>query len=128
METYRGGCHCGAVRFCVRAAVPFAVVCNCSICTKKGFLHLIVERSQFDLIAGAGELTSYRFGTGVAEHLFCKRCGIHSFYTPRSDPEKVDINVRCLDGVDLSAIDLRPFDGAHWEAAIGSAPWRHGRP
>ena len=124
MESYRGGCHCGAVRFCIRADLTCAIVCNCSICTKKGFIHLIVEQSQFELLSGAGELTTYRFGTGVAVHLFCKHCGIHPFYTPRSDPEKVDVNLRCLDDVDANAIELLPFDGAHWDDAISRAPWQ----
>jgi len=121
---YTGGCHCGRVRFSVRAELARATLCNCSICSKKGFIHLIVEPSQFELLAGADALVSYRFNTGVAEHKFCGQCGIHPFYTPRSDPHKVDVNVRCLDGVDLSKLELLLFDGKHWEEAIESAPWR----
>jgi hypothetical protein len=112
------------VRFSVRAELARATLCNCSICSKKGFIHLIVEPSQFELLAGADALVSYRFNTGVAEHKFCGQCGIHPFYTPRSDPHKVDVNVRCLDGVDLSKLELLLFDGKHWEEAIESAPWR----
>jgi len=117
LKIYEGGCHCGAVRF--RVASDFARVsdCNCSICVKKGFLHLIVPHSQFELLRGQDNLTTYTFNTGVAKHTFCKTCGIHSFYTPRSDPDKVDVNVRCLDGVDLAAIRTTPFDGQNWEAA-----------
>jgi len=121
---YMGGCHCGRVRFRVRAELARATYCNCSICSKKGFIHLIVEPSEFELLAGAEALVSYRFNTGVAEHKFCGQCGIHPFYTPRSDPDQVDVNVRCLDDVDPSQLELSSFDGKHWEQAIATAPWR----
>jgi hypothetical protein len=124
MSTYAGSCHCGAVRFLVRGELDAATVCNCSVCTKKGFLHWIVAPERFELLAGADVLASYRFHTGTAEHKFCRVCGMHPFYTPRSDPDKVDINVRCLDGVDLSTLPLRDFDGANWEQAIGTAHWQ----
>ena len=97
----------------------------CSICTKKGFLHLIVARDQFELISGNDDLTTYRFNTGVAQHMFCKHCGMHPFYVPRSDPDKIDVNVRCLDGIDLKAIKIKEFDGRDWEAAMQQeVPWR----
>ena len=118
---YTGGCHCGRVRFRVRGELGSATYCNCSICTKKGFIHWIVAPRDFELLSGADALVSYRFNTGVAEHKFCAECGIHSFYTPRSDPDKVDVNVRCLDDVDLSKLELLLFDGKHWEEAIASA-------
>ena len=121
---YTGGCHCGRVRYRVRGALSQATICNCSMCTKKGFVHLIVPLSAFELASGADALVSYRFNTGVAEHKFCATCGIHSFYTPRSDPDKVDVNVRCLDDVDLSALEPQRFDGKHWEEAIRNAPWQ----
>jgi hypothetical protein len=124
-ETYQGGCHCGRVRFRVTADLDGVTECNCSICRKKGFLHLIVPPEQFELISGQGSLETYRFNTGTAQHTFCKVCGIHAFYVPRSDPDKIDVNVRCLDGVDLSAIAIRSFDGENWEAAIQQkVPWR----
>jgi hypothetical protein len=92
---------------------------------KKGFLHLIVPQERFELLSGAGDLTTYRFNTGVAQHHFCRHCGIHSYYVPRSDPEKIDVNVRCLDGVDLEEIHPQRFDGRNWERAIrGHVPWR----
>jgi hypothetical protein len=121
---YAGGCHCGRVRFEVRAELARVTLCNCSLCSKKGFIHWIVPPSQFELLSGCEELVSYRFNTGVAEHKFCGQCGIHPFYTPRSDPDKVDVNVRCLDDVDLKQLELSTFDGKHWEEAIESAPWR----
>jgi hypothetical protein len=117
MTTYEGGCHCGAVRFRVRATLDDVSECNCSMCTKKGILHLIVPPEQFELLQGKDALTTYRFNTGVAEHTFCGRCGIHPFYVPRSDPDKIDVNARCLDGVDPATLKLRHFDGRNWEAA-----------
>src|SRR5262249_2349233 len=84
---YEGGCHCGAVRFRVRVDGHQAKECNCSICAKKGFIHLIVTHEQFTLLSGADALTTYTFNTGVAKHTFCRICGVHSFYTPRSHPD-----------------------------------------
>ena len=125
MTTYEGGCHCGRVRFRVTASLERVSECNCSICTKKGILHLIVPRERFELLSGDGELSTYRFNTGVAQHHFCRHCGIHSFYVPRSDPEKIDVNVRCLEGVNLDEIRASRFDGQHWEDAMkGHLPWR----
>ena len=115
---YEGGCHCGAVRFRVAVDKYKADDCNCSICRKKGFLHLIVSPDQFTLIQGAEVLTTYSFNTGVAQHLFCRVCGIHSFYRPRSHPNCIDVNVRCLDGDVLSEFEIVPFDGANWEENI----------
>jgi hypothetical protein len=125
MQTYEGGCHCGRVRFRVTADLASATECNCSICSKKGFLHLIVAPQSFELLSGNSALTTYRFNTGAAKHSFCATCGIHSFYVPRSDPDKIDVNVRCLDGVDPSALKLHRFDGRNWERANAErVPWR----
>ena len=124
-QAHEGGCPCGRVRFRVSADLAGVTNCNCSICTKKGFLHLIVARDQFELISGNDDLIAYRFNTRVAQHMFCKHCGVHPFYVPRSDPDKIDVNVRCLDGIDLNAIKLKEFDGRNWEAAMqGRVPWR----
>src|SRR5689334_23620320 len=116
LQTMEGGCHCGRVRFRVTGDLAQTTVCNCSICTKKGFLHLIVAPEQFELLSGADALATYEFNTRVAKHRFCRHCGIHAFYTPRSDPDKVDVNVRCLDGLDLATLRVAPFDGRNWEA------------
>ena len=124
-ETMSGGCHCGRVRFEVTADLSHVTDCNCSICSKKGFLHLIVPRERFKLLGGEEALTTYRFNTGVAQHTFCSVCGIHPFYVPRSDPDRIDVNVRCLDGVDLAKVKATPFDGKNWEHAMaGPVPWR----
>jgi hypothetical protein len=115
---FEGGCHCGAVRFSAEVATEVELLdCNCSICCKTGFLHLIVRHEDFVLISGADKLVSYRFGSGMAEHLFCGECGIKSFYQPRSHPEAWSVNFRCLDaGHGLSAT-TRAFDGRNWETA-----------
>ena len=125
LETREGGCHCGRVRFRVTADLATVTECNCSICAKKGFLHLIVPPERFALLQGEGELATYRFNTGTARHTFCRHCGIHPFYVPRSDPDKIDVNARCLDGIDPASLRPHAFDGRNWEAAIKShVPWR----
>ena len=118
MQTMEGGCHCGRVRFRVTAKFDRVSDCNCSICTKKGILHLIVPPEQFELLSGEGELTTYQFNTRVAKHHFCKHCGIHPFYIARSDPDKIDINLRCIDDIDLSTVKVIPFDGRNWEESM----------
>jgi hypothetical protein len=124
-DTYQGGCHCGRVRFRVNADLSRVAECNCSICEKKGFLHLIVEPDAFELLSGADALTTYRFNTATARHTFCATCGIHPFYVPRSDPDKIDVNARCLDGVDVAALKPAHFDGKNWEHAIAErVTWR----
>lgn len=118
-----GGCHCGAVRF--TAEVPEVVElleCNCSICRKTGFLHLIVPHSLFKLEAERNALQSYRFGTGAAEHLFCTVCGIKSFYQPRSHPEAWSVHYGCLDPDHGLVAEIRPFDGRNWEQARAALP------
>ncbi len=114
---YKGGCHCGAVRFAVEVdfEAQTLLACNCSICHKKGFVHLIVEPADFVLLRGEEALVSYRFNTEQAHHRFCGACGIHPFYTPRSHPDMVDVNVRCVEGVDWGALTIEPFDGRNWE-------------
>ena len=115
---YFGGCHCGAVRFRVRINIFEAIDCNCSICTKKGFLHLIVPAKDFELIQGLDFLTVYQFNTKQARHTFCRHCGVHSFYYPRSHPDGVDVNLRCLDGNVLEKFVIKSFDGQNWEDNI----------
>jgi hypothetical protein len=115
LVTYTGGCHCGAVRFQVTVDRHEVYDCNCSICRKKGFLHLIVPSEQFILLRGEEVLNTYTFNTGIAKHLFCRVCGIHSFYRPRSHPDCFDVNIRCLDGDIISHFKITPFDGANWE-------------
>jgi hypothetical protein len=112
---YSGSCHCGAVRFEVEAPDEVeAEDCNCSICRMSGFLHLIVPKSKFTLLAGEQNLSLYTFNTGVAKHYFCSTCGIKPFYVPRSNPDGIDVNIRCLTP-QPKAISVQAFDGQHWE-------------
>ncbi len=113
----QGGCHCGAVRFEVELEDEvIAYECNCSICSKSGYLHLIVANSRFRLLSGTENISTYSFNTGIAKHTFCKRCGIKSFYTPRSNPDGFSVNLRCLDS-NPPKVSIERFDGQNWEQA-----------
>jgi hypothetical protein len=119
MVTHKGGCHCGRVRFEVDAPADIeADRCNCSVCRKSGFLHLLVEAADFRLLGGGDDLVEYRFNTGVARHLFCRHCGIKSFYVPRSHPDGISVNVNCLDKDTIRSVAETPFDGENWEQNI----------
>jgi hypothetical protein len=112
---YRGSCHCGAIQFEVEAPEKIKCGdCNCSICSKVGYLHLVVPRSRFKLLQGADSITTYTWGTGIAQHTFCKTCGIKPFYIPRSNPDGYDVNVRCLEPAPAE-LEIEPFDGKNWE-------------
>lgn len=116
--THEGGCHCGAVRFQVDAPADLmALECNCSRCAQLGFLHVIVPASRFRLLRGEDALTTYRFNTGLARHLFCSRCGVQSFYVPRSNPDGYSVNARCLEQETVRSLAVEPFDGRDWEAS-----------
>jgi hypothetical protein len=104
------------VQFEVEAPAEIeATECNCSICSKSGYVHLIVPKSRFVLLRGREFLSTYGFNTGVAKHLFCKVCGIKSFYVPRSNPDGYSVNVRCLEAGTISKITVKPFDGRNWD-------------
>ena len=119
LTTHRGGCHCGRVRYEVDAPADIrADECNCSICRMSGYQHLIVPRHAFRLLAGGGDLTTYTFLTGVAQHYFCRHCGVKSYYVPRSHPDGISVNVRCLDPATIRSVTIAPFDGANWEQNI----------
>lgn len=116
-----GGCHCKAVRF--EALLPETVeaqTCNCSMCEKLGFVHVIVPESRFRLLSGQDQITTYTFNTGVAKHTFCSVCGVKSFYRPRSNPDGWSVNARCLDNPDDLDIRIEAFDGRNWEANAAS--------
>lgn len=116
-----GGCHCGAVRFEAQARDREEVErCTCSICRRTGYLHLIVPASRFRLVQGRDSLASYRFNTGVAEHLFCRVCGVKAFYVPRSNPDGYSVNAACFDDGEGPELDIVLFDGVNWEAHAAS--------
>jgi hypothetical protein len=122
MQTYHGSCHCGAVKYEVDADLSTLERCTCSICSKKGGLFVRVPQNQFRMMQGQNELVLYQFNTGIAEHYFCKHCGIHPFGHPRSAPDLYLINVRCFDDFDLEAdgYEIKLFDGKNWEAAFAA--------
>jgi hypothetical protein len=123
MRTHTGGCHCGRVRFEVIAPAKLEVTdCNCSICSKYGYLHLIVPADRFKLLSGRESLSTYSFNTHVAKHFFCSTCGVKSFYIPRSHPDGISVNARCLDSDTIESMSVTPFDGQDWEK--GRAEYR----
>jgi len=114
-----GECHCGEVGFAVN--LPDHVValsCNCSICAKTGFIHLIVEKDDFKIERGAESLTNYQFGSKTAKHFFCSKCGVKPFYVPRSHPDGWSVNLRALDADANLQLRFEEFDGANWEKNI----------
>jgi hypothetical protein len=116
MIVHAGGCHCGRVRFEVVAPAKIEVSeCNCSMCSKAGYLHLIVPATRFVLLSGREVLTTYTFNTGTAKHLFCSVCGVKSFYVPRSHPDGFSVNARCLDPGTVEGMTVTPFNGREWE-------------
>lgn len=119
--THRGGCHCGRVRFEVDAPAELVVLdCNCSICRMTGYLHLIVPASRFRLVSGAEHLVEYTFNTHAARHRFCAHCGIKSFYVPRSHPEGIDVNARCLEPGTIASLTSESFDDADRDVATAA--------
>ena len=112
---YQGSCHCGDISFEVDAPEVLELDhCNCSICNKAGFLHLIIPKSKFRLLTGEDSITTYTFNSGIAKHTFCKVCGIKAFYTPRTNPDGIDVNANCLDTKPVS-INITEFNGKNWE-------------
>lgn len=119
MITHRGSCHCGAVTYEVDAPDDLLVTeCNCSICSRSGYLHLIVKKEDFRLLSGKDNLQTYTFDTHEAKHLFCKTCGIKSFYIPRSKPDGFSVNVRCLEPSTIKSMRIEQFDGQNWEENV----------
>lgn len=115
MPIQRGSCHCGAVRFEAEGELQGLEVCNCSYCARAGFVHWYVAPERFRVLAGEDTLVDYQFGTHTSHNLFCPTCGVTPFRRARSDPHQIDVNVRCLEGVDADALPTRPFDGRNWE-------------
>ena len=119
MTTHKGGCHCGQVRFEVDAPADIkADQCNCSICKMSGYLHLIVPKSDFRLLRGQDAIETYTFNTGVAQHYFCRHCGVKSYYVPRSHPQGISVNTNCLDPDTIRSLEVTPFDGQDWEQNV----------
>lgn len=112
-RTYAGGCHCGSVRFEVTTDLDRVVECNCSHCSRKGFLLSFVDVDRFSLLGGEDQLSDYFFAKKRVRHRFCSRCGIQAFSTgQKPDGSRiVAVNVRCLDHIDPARLTVAPFDG-----------------
>ncbi|XP_015909560.1 centromere protein V [Parasteatoda tepidariorum] len=118
-----GGCHCGAVRYSALASSKVRVYsCNCSVCWKKQYKGFSVPDEDFELLQGKDNLTLYTFNTGVAKHYFCKTCGVQSFYKPRSNPDRISMNVSCIDPGTIKEIEELQFDGVNWEESMIKKP------
>lgn len=121
LKIHHGTCHCGAVTFEINAVSDLhAHACNCSVCYVSGGDQMIVPASRFRLLSGQEAITTYQFNTGVAKHTFCQHCGVKAFYTPRSNPDAISVNLRCLDRTNITSIQVDPFDGQNWEANAAS--------
>jgi|SRR5580704_8406453 hypothetical protein len=114
-HTHTGSCHCGRVRFELQAKLANAMDCNCSLCRRKGALWHGASDTTLRIVAGEQELTLYQFGTLTAKHYSCRHCGVSPFSRPRLDPRRWAVNLRCIEGLDLSSLEIRSFDGEHWE-------------
>jgi hypothetical protein len=111
---HTGSCHCGKVRYAVTIDLAKPVIsCNCSMCGRAGTLLGFVPADQFELLSGQDVLREYKFNNHIIEHLFCSVCGIKSFArgVGRDGSPTAAINVRCIDGVDLDALNVQKFDG-----------------
>src|SRR5581483_10023204 len=113
LKTHGGGCQCGKVRYEVQIDLAAPVIsCNCSMCGRAGTLLSFVPATQFKLLSGEDVLTDYQFNHHVIHHLFCRVCGIKSFARGAGkDGPTVAINTRCLDDVDVGALNVRAYEG-----------------
>ena len=117
--THLGSCHCKQIRFEVIGEKNIKVLdCSCSICSILNYKHYIVNKSQFKLLKGKKYLSTYTFNTNVAKHLFCKNCGIKSFYIPRSHPDSISVNLNCIHSKTINKVKIIKFDGKHWNKNI----------
>ena len=116
-QIYHGSCHCGRIAFELKAKLGAVMDCNCSICRRCGALWHGTSDANLRITGSEEHLQLYQFGTMTAKHYFCRHCGVHPFVRPRLDPSRWAVNVRCIDSVDLTSLEVRPFDGENWEAA-----------
>jgi hypothetical protein len=116
-SVHHGSCHCGRVQFELTSNIQRVMECNCSICRRQGALWHGANDDTLRIVSGESELTLYQFGTMKAKHYFCRHCGVQPFVRPRLDPTRWAVNVRCIDQLDLTGLDVGLFDGEHWEEA-----------
>lgn len=110
---HQGSCHCQAVTWEAEADIDEVMECNCSHCSRKGFLLKFVPASQFKLLSGEDNLTEYRFNKKHIAHLFCKTCGVQSFARGKDQEgnETIALNVRCIPDLDKNSLKVNEFDG-----------------
>jgi len=110
---YTGGCHCGAVKYEAEMDLTKGMTCNCSHCSKKGFVLTFIPAAQFTLLSGEDNLTLYEFNNKMIQHLFCRTCGVESFGRGKGQggAPTVMINARCLDDADLTKLTMTEFNG-----------------
>ena len=119
MVTHLGSCHCKQIQFKVIGEDNIKILdCTCSICSIVNYKHYIVDNSQFKLIKGKKYLSTYTFNTNAAKHMFCKNCGIKSFYIPRSHPDSISVNLNCIHSNTINKVKIIKFDGKHWKKNI----------
>ncbi len=112
---YKGSCHCGAIKFEFEGpAIESGVKCNCSICRRKGAMmsSFLLASSEIRISAAEDSLSTYEFGSGIAKHHFCKKCGIYTFHQTLRKVGHYRVNIGCLDGVDSINLPYEVFDGA----------------
>ena len=97
---YKLNCHCGSVELEVETDLKNIKQCNCSICKRKNAKMNLISKDSIKVIKGENNLSSYKFNTMIAEHFFCKTCGIYTHHNRRSDPNGVGINIGCIDSID----------------------------
>lgn len=115
--THQGSCHCGRVSIELDAKLDYVMRCSCSLCRRVGALWHGASDASLRIVKDENELTLYQFGTMTARHYACRHCGVHLFSRPRLDPSRWAVNVRCIDGADLSSLPVKHIDGANWEEA-----------
>ncbi|MES2606109.1 MAG: GFA family protein [Pseudomonadota bacterium] len=110
---YQGSCHCGQVSFEVEGNLDQVLECNCSHCSRKGFLLWFLPKTSFTLRGPEAGMTTYTFNKHIIQHKFCSKCGCapFGFGKDKSGAPTAAINIRCLENVDLAAIKRVPFDG-----------------
>lgn len=112
MKKYNGSCHCGSIKFTAISDINVSAQCNCSLCIRRGTTMVRCHKDDLEIISGKESLSLYQFNTKVAEHYFCRHCGVYTFHKMRKLPDKYGVNAGCLDGI--NPFDLTPIltDGA----------------
>lgn len=120
MGSWEGACHCGTIRFRVDGEIAETITCDCSLCAMRGARMAQIDESALTILAGEDELALYTWNTGVAQHRFCRRCGVYTFHRKRAAPDRFGVNVACLEGFDPDSVRFREADGVGMTLARGA--------